>query len=119
MSRWRSQYVGRRCGEHTENGAGSVTGRIRWRAACAVSVLAAAAFLFGKIRDDPFIILVYSRGALEGGQAGERMLFPDIDAPILPALPDETLLGGEFARRNIQRESPYEQMDSYEPKTPT
>ncbi|MCH8203688.1 MAG: VWA domain-containing protein [Candidatus Hydrogenedentes bacterium] len=51
------------------------------------------------------------RGALEGGQAGERMLFPEFDAPILPALPDETLLGGEFARRNIQRESPYERMD--------
>ncbi len=52
------------------------------------------------------------QGALEGGEAGPRAFFPEFDVPILPLLPDETLLGGEFARQNIQRESPYERMDN-------
>lgn len=44
-----------------------MTGRIRWGAACAVLVLAvaAAAFLFAKIRNDPSVVLVYSRGGAD------------------------------------------------------
>ena len=50
-------------------------------------------------------------GALEGAQESDGLFFPEFDVPILPLLPDETLLAGEFARQNIQRASPFERMD--------
>ena len=50
-------------------------------------------------------------GALEGAQESDGLFFSEFDVPILPLLPDETLLAGEFARQNIQRASPFERMD--------
>ncbi len=50
-------------------------------------------------------------GALEDAEEPDGVFLPEFEAPMLPPLPDETLLAGEFARQNIQRASPFERMD--------
>lgn len=50
-------------------------------------------------------------GALEGAQEPDGVFLPELDGQMLPLLPDETLLAGEFARRDIERASPFERMD--------
>lgn len=41
----------------------------------------------------------------------QEIFLSELEVPMLPLLPDETLLGAEFIRRAIERDSPFERMD--------
>lgn len=41
----------------------------------------------------------------------QEIFLSELEVPMLPLLPDETLLGAEFSRRAIERDSPFERMD--------